>query len=120
MIISNPKTREFLELNAPYWLGRIDKTENTYALFSPDKQDEGVTRTLSNASTCLMGEIYGDSADYNECLTCSSLTNAWLIRLMMYRPRLSGDLAPEPALDKLILHQIECHKKPELKIPIVV
>ena len=109
MIISNPKTREFLELNAPYWLGRLEKAETVDSLFD-SKKDNGVYRTLGMTSTCLMGEIYGDTDLYEMCNDCDSLTMSWMLLVVARENYLD-------ALDKLILHQIECHKKPELKIP---
>ena len=110
MRITNPETRAFLELNAPYWLGRLETAETMYSLFE-NKNDNGVNRTLGSAGTCLMGEIYGDTYDYQDCVKCSSLTLHWLLGVMQEEWN-------SVTLDKLIQHQIKCHKKPELKIPI--
>ena len=110
MKITNLETRAYLALNAPYWLGRIEKAPDPIYLRDEYEMFDGVFRSLMKPSTCLMGEIYNDTTDYEKCSKCSGLIYDWFASDWDFE---SSFLSP---LDNLIQHQIKCHEKPELKI----
>ena len=115
MRITNPETREFLALNAPYWLGRIESAECLNDI-GDSEWHRGILRTLGSVTHCLMGEIYGETYDYHKCQKCNNSVSHWLGSFRS----LFTDQNEEKfmlTLDELVQHQIKCHKKPELKIP---